>query len=257
MKIQIVSDLHQEFYRNGSKPKLDDNADYLVLAGDVATNPKGVKDYLKYALDHTPATIICIPGNHEYYGYIFPDVQKNYREAVDSLSSNRVHWLNNETHMPSDRSIEFLCGTLWTDYDKEREMIVPLQQMNDYVYIHHYNKEEGKVEPIFPYDLLLEHKVSLCTLETALSVLGAEKRVIVTHHGPSFKSVHRDYGNNPLNGAYASDLEWLIHKYKPAVWIHGHTHRFFDYKIDETRVICNPYGYPHERDYKECFTIEV
>jgi predicted phosphodiesterase len=30
------------------------------------------------------------------------------------------------------------------------------------------------------------------------------------------------------------------------LWIHGHTHWAFDYKIGETRVLANPRGYPHE-----------
>ena len=31
-----------------------------------------------------------------------------------------------------------------------------------------------------------------------------------------------------------------------ALWIHGHTHTFFDYRAGGARVICNPRGYPGE-----------
>ena len=27
---------------------------------------------------------------------------------------------------------------------------------------------------------------------------------------------------------------------------HGHTHSFFDYQINNTRILCNPLGYPGE-----------
>ncbi|MFO7724898.1 MAG: 1-acyl-sn-glycerol-3-phosphate acyltransferase, partial [Oceanipulchritudo sp.] len=29
-----------------------------------------------------------------------------------------------------------------------------------------------------------------------------------------------------------------------ALWIHGHSHGFFDYHIGDTRVVCNSRGYP-------------
>jgi hypothetical protein len=28
------------------------------------------------------------------------------------------------------------------------------------------------------------------------------------------------------------------------LWVHGHTHSSFDYKLGKTRIICNPRGYP-------------
>jgi predicted phosphodiesterase len=31
------------------------------------------------------------------------------------------------------------------------------------------------------------------------------------------------------------------------VWIHGHTHTPCQYVVGDTRVICNPIGYPRER----------
>ena len=30
------------------------------------------------------------------------------------------------------------------------------------------------------------------------------------------------------------------------LWIHGHTHDSFDYRLNETRVVCNPRGYATE-----------
>ena len=33
---------------------------------------------------------------------------------------------------------------------------------------------------------------------------------------------------------------------RSALWIHGHTHTFFDYVVSGTRVVCNPRGYPGE-----------
>lgn len=70
--------------------------------------------------------------------------------------------------------------------------------------------------------------------------------VVVTHHLPVATSVDNRYANDPLNPAFASRLEGIIEKYRPELWIHGHTHVPCDYQMFRTRVLCNPRGYPNE-----------
>ena len=35
----------------------------------------------------------------------------------------------------------------------------------------------------------------------------------------------------------------MIRTYQPPLWIHGHMHSSFDYRIGLIRVVCNPRGY--------------
>ena len=42
----------------------------------------------------------------------------------------------------------------------------------------------------------------------------------------------------------APDLAPLVERYQPALWIHGQTHEACDYLIGQTRIVCNPRGYP-------------
>jgi hypothetical protein len=35
---------------------------------------------------------------------------------------------------------------------------------------------------------------------------------------------------------------------RAALWIHGHVHTAQDYRLGETRVLCNPRGYPVENN---------
>jgi hypothetical protein len=35
----------------------------------------------------------------------------------------------------------------------------------------------------------------------------------------------------------------MIGNSKVALWVHGHTHKAFDYSINQTRVVCNAVGY--------------
>jgi len=53
--------------------------------------------------------------------------------------------------------------------------------------------------------------------------------------------VHPSYAGNQLNSGFVSDLSDLL----PGVdlWLHGHTHSGFDYRVGRCRVAANPAGY--------------
>ena len=74
-----------------------------------------------------------------------------------------------------------------------------------------------------------------------------KKVVIVTHHAPSLKSVDDKFVYDKTSAAYASNLEWIMEKYNNIVlWCHGHVHSKARYRVNNTRVICEPYGYYNE-----------
>ncbi len=84
--------------------------------------------------------------------------------------------------------------------------------------------------------------------------------VVVTHHLPALTSVAKRYANDPLNPAFASRLEDVIEKYRPELWIHGHTHVPCDYELFDTRIVCNPGGYPGENrrfEFKDDLVVSV
>lgn len=45
------------------------------------------------------------------------------------------------------------------------------------------------------------------------------------------------------NHCFFSDLSERILDADIDLWLHGHTHTAFDYKLGKTRVLCNPRGY--------------
>ena len=67
--------------------------------------------------------------------------------------------------------------------------------------------------------------------------------VVITHHAPTPRSIAPRFHGNALNPAFASNLERLIVRYQPALWIHGHMHNSVDVTLGETRVVANPAGY--------------
>jgi hypothetical protein len=96
-----------------------------------------------------------------------------------------------------------------------------------------------------PDDTLKFHKKSKQFLLDTLPMFKNQKVWVLTHHAPSYQSVHPKYRSAGIaNGAYVSDLDDLIFD-NPNIkyWSHGHTHESFDYMIGGCRVICNPHGY--------------
>ena len=94
-----------------------------------------------------------------------------------------------------------------------------------------------------PVDAQKLHNESLAFLEDAFAEPFDGPTVVVTHHAPSRLSIHKDFGGDRLNAAFASELDSLIARWQPHLWIHGHVHRSCDYSTGKTRVVCNPRGY--------------
>ena len=70
--------------------------------------------------------------------------------------------------------------------------------------------------------------------------------VVVTHHAPSPKSIRPWFKGDPFNCAFASDLDRVVERYQPGLWIHGHMHDPVDEWLGRTRLVANPAGYTHE-----------
>lgn len=76
MKIQIISDLHQEF---GYTDLNFDRSDVVVLAGDVNLGTKGV-EWIKSKIPDKP--VLYVLGNHEYYKGSYPKTLNKIKEVV-------------------------------------------------------------------------------------------------------------------------------------------------------------------------------
>ena len=59
---------------------------------------------------------------------------------------------------------------------------------------------------------------------------------------PSERSIADEYKGDTLSPSFASNLDHLVEQ--ADLWVHGHVHSSFDYRIGRGRVVCNPLGYP-------------
>ena len=98
MKIQIISDVHLEFYQSFPRIKKNPGVEIVCLLGDIGyPTERNYRDFLIY-LSGLFRVVIVIAGNHEYY-----NVSKK-KEEVDNYINDKVvnieniHFLNNSTY---------------------------------------------------------------------------------------------------------------------------------------------------------------
>lgn len=267
MKIAIGSDIHLEF---GPLP-LDNQpeADVLVLAGDIVladsmantiTSPYAKNPNYEKALSmhqffkdcsERYENVIYVMGNHEHYHGTFNESESQLREATKHLKN--FHFL--ETQAVELAGVLFVGATLWTDMNKGDPMTKHVAEsgMNDFAIVK-FRLDEKTRRRLQANDVIRAHKASLKFFKEAIDNTTAERVVVVSHHGPTFKSVHPRYAADALmNGAYCSDLsEFILDRPKVKLWFHGHTHTEHDYEVGATRVVCYPRGYVnHERGTQE------
>ncbi|MCS3870629.1 Icc-related predicted phosphoesterase [Chryseobacterium ginsenosidimutans] len=248
MKIQIISDLHQEF---GLTDLSFDNADLVILAGDVNLRTKGI-EWIKTKISDKP--VIYVLGNHEYYKGSYPKTLNKIKEAAQ----NSNVFVLEDSFVDID-GIRFHGATLWTDFsifgDPRYYGMTCQSLMNDYKYI----RRDPSYSKMRTIDTFKIHQFSKAWLQKSLENSQGLKNIVVTHHAPSIQSVPEKYKNDPVTSAYASNLEDFILEYQPLYWIHGHIHTPSRYKIGETEVICNPHGYIDEKynGYEKELIVEV
>jgi hypothetical protein len=213
MKLQIISDLHLEF-APWYVPEWDEDTDLYINAGDIHPSPLMQKWFdAQWPRDR----YFRIWGNHDYWGNDIDQYTSAYTRNVKGL--------------------KIAGATLWTDLDQDPNGYF-IWQLNLRDYEHMQEMSEQRYREIYE-----SHKHFLLT---------SEADIIVTHHGPSYLSVHDQYKGDVSNFCFVTELghEILNMKKPPKLWVHGHVHNSFDYMIGDTRVVCHPRGYPWEPNHK-------
>jgi predicted phosphodiesterase len=80
---------------------------------------------------------------------------------------------------------------------------------------------------------------------TAIRVLDNEETFLsgVRFLGTTLWTDFRLFGEGEKRAAAMGEAQRLMRDFGARLWIHGHTHDSFDYRLDGTRVVCNPRGY--------------
>ena len=251
VKVRVLSDLHLEF-QDWNPPEVE--AEIIVLAGDIHSGTRGIA----WARRHFPITpVLYVPGNHEFYGR---DIQETLSELQRAGRRFGVDVLHGRGVVIG--GVRFLGATLWTDFALDgsdslsiaRAMSAAKYGMSDFSIIRH-----GAHGLFRPEHARAMHDEQVGWIREKLQDDFPGPTILVSHHLPHPRSIHRRYKGSPLNPGFASDLSRLLGP-PIAVWIHGHTHESCDYFEGGTRIVCNPRGYgPFELNaaFDPILTIEI
>lgn len=248
MRIQVLADLHTEFA--SYKIESAEDADVLVIAGDfTVADSLGRLEGFAQAVEKP---IVFVAGNHEYYGGAFNEINEKLTR-IGSRQRN-FHFLNNRCFQVED--VQFIGTTLWSNFDLAPDLdefvrIIGLA-INDFDCI-----ANSSAATFSPYDCMRLNEESRSFLKDKISASFSGKRVVVTHFGPSPRSIHPRFEDSPANPYFCCNCENLMGPSIP-LWIHGHTHESIDYEHKKTHVIANPRGYHGEnKSFRGKLVVEI
>lgn len=234
MKLNILSDLH---LGQGALDVPRNDADVVILAGDIARPAQA----LAWAAQ-LGKPVLYVPGNHEFYGgSIAGTLQSLKTLCVGSL----VRVLDDQEVVID--GVRFLGSTLWTDFrlfgdgeGRTHAVAEALRFMRDYSRIF---LDEALLQRFTPLDSAALFARHAAWLAHRLAQPHDGPTVVITHHAPSRSSIHPRFAGSLINACFVSDAQALVDGSRVQLWIHGHTHDSFDYRLNGTRVVCNPRGY--------------
>jgi predicted phosphodiesterase len=218
VRIQLASDLHLErVERRYPQHRLVEpaaGADLLVLAGDIHNGTRGVEAFLDWPV---PVVYVACAGT-----------------AVTVLDEDVIEL----------QGTRILGCTMWTDFQLPGSTVVQAMQtveqgLTDYRVI---RTAQG---PLRAAQILADHERSRHWLTQQLALPFDGATVVVTHHAPHPLSIHARFAGHPINAGFVSDLTPLLAD--ADLWLHGHTHDSFDYRVGRCRVVANPAGYLLQR----------
>jgi predicted phosphodiesterase len=231
VKLHVVSDLHLS---QGELALPANDADLVVLAGDAGRPARAMAWAARLA-----KPVLFVPGNHEFYG---GSIEGTLAELKRLSAGTQVRVLDCEEAVID--GVRFLGATLWTDFMLESEAAARAAALREAErFMRDFSVVRIGEERFTPHASSALFARHAAWLAERLAAPHRGPTVVVTHHAPSPKSIHPRFAGSALNACFVSDAEHLLDGGRASLWIHGHTHDSFDYRVNGTRVLCNPRGY--------------
>jgi predicted phosphodiesterase len=252
MKLHVLSDLHLGVHPM-DRPLVD--CDAVVLAGDIGSPRQAVSWAMRF-----DRPVLYVPGNHEFYGATIAGIVNELRSLC---AGTHVHVLYDDEIFIGP--VRFLGTTLWTDFRlfgegqmRDAAIEEARLRMRDFSRI----RASGASGTFTPAESAGEFARHAQWLHRRLRARHRGPTVVISHHAPSRRSIHPRFAGSLLNACFVSDAEHIVERHGPQLWIHGHTHDSFDYRLHRTRVVCNSRGYAkagvnENSHFDPRFTLEI
>jgi|TARA_R100001039_G_scaffold39169_1_gene44483 predicted phosphodiesterase len=239
VKFQLYSDIHIETRGYFSIPKLD--SDLIILAGDIDVGLEGLIWAEELTRLHKKP-VIYIAGNHEYYHHDYIALTQQMRD----FAANYDYLIFMEKDEVIIDGVRFLGTTLWTNYfhelgEDQRDKNIFI--LDDALYDHRVIKYGNEI--FSARKAYEEHIISIQWLKERLMTPFDGKTVVISHHGPSIKCNHIEFGMNLYSPGFVSNLDEFV--ILADVWCYGHTHSNLDIHVGKCRLVSNQAGYKNEK----------
>lgn len=223
MEIQFLSDLHLEC----SPFDVEKNGDMLVLAGDIFCHSSITRfeNFMEKTMDLGFDAVLFVMGNHEGYGWSIPEAKELLREMEDKYEH---FWFLDRAGIVIDGQ-RFIGASLWSSPTQNASIQARLY-INDYRAIRGWTIE----------DHIYAHFADLDYLSTVMCL----DDVVITHFPPTYNGVDKvRFDGDVLTTWFVNDLNDLIIRRKPKLWISGHTHHCWEEAVGVTQDVGNCRGY--------------
>jgi len=240
MRVALTSDIHAEFHSIASTitflKEVSVGADVLVIAGDLGVGKANSAAYTPKVVSELGAIgipIVLTLGNHDYWHAS----RDQLIAAVRAACPPNVHLL--QRNRVSIEGKVFAGTTLWFPWTWDAA-----QQENDWI---DFNRIQA------PFDPYSENRIDWQYLTAGPA------DVIVTHHLPCAEVVAPAYANSSVNCYFVGGAAHQVAEVQASVWCFGHTHTPFDGTLATggPRLLCNPRGYPSEKNPCKAVLFEV
>ena len=266
MRLRILSDVH---IRDHGRPALrrcaaDPPADAILIAGDTHRGPAAIR-WMRATFPERP--VVCVAGNHEHYDGCLDSTLHALRRAADDPSATArgdvnpdgVYFLERDEFVLGD--LRILGCTFWTGFTlfegrRARAMRACRANVEDYRRIHLLRAHRA----LRPRDTARIHQMSARWLRDCFAEppSGVRATIVLTHHPPSSRSVDPRYADSLTSAAFVARRGALVAASGAALWVHGHVHASFDYRLGTTRVLSNPQGHGDENpNFQPDLVVEV
>jgi len=246
MKAFTISDLHIDFYL-GSDPKITSiqeflkphlcDADIIIVAGDISNYVTSTTKTI-HALAQMYKSVVWTVGNHDFMSHNGENSYTKIDRLSKKVNAPNAYFMNGTTINIDGVSFGGSMGCCDFSYaekhfDKSKEYMAQKWLMT-YDGIH-WNIGEKRILDVWADEY---SKLSDCVL--------TYPNVMVSHFGPAAVSIHPRYHNPETGNFYFDGLNLLQQMPPNSVWCFGHTHDYFDMKVGDVRLLCNPLGFPDE-----------
>ena len=259
MKIDIVSDIHLDFWVS---PKLNDakasqaierfveryfpeRGEALFVAGDIGHYNRQ-NALLLQRLSERYEHLFVTWGNHDLY-LVSSNALKKYGDSMHRLEAFKqmcdtllnVTFLDGET--VTYEGMHIWGSGLWYGVEDMAHWRTTMSDalrivMNDgYRFVDFDDYGKKHVYRFDPNALYAREIEKLRNLKDA--------DIVMTHVPPMLP----DTIGKSWEQYYHFDGKEYVERIRPKLWLFGHLHRRYDFSSGETRLLCNPLGYPDER----------